>query len=219
MDMLPLLKSQRLRFLLFAIAIICALIWTAYMTSYRYVTALDSADWSSAQANIVRLGAVQDPVALNDLLPVDNAAFSAYELSQHLSAEKWAAVKSAAEKSIARSPLNSRMWLVLAIAEVARHSATESAVAALKMSYFTTPNDVTITEPRLALSLQLGALSDPELTAAVRRDIRNLFFGPRKLRIILTKIYCRALPAGRAVIDDLARELERALAETRNRAC
>jgi hypothetical protein len=210
------ISKQRLSFLFVGVAIICALIWTAYVTGYRSNSGVGSA---SVRSRVIDLGAVEDPIALDELLPASPRAFSANDLYDRFSPEKWAAVKADALRSIAASPLNSRMWLILALAEVAQHSATESAVAALKMSYFTAPNDVTITEPRLALSLQLYAISDAELKVAVRRDIRNLVLGPQDLRLALISVYCHALPAGRVVIDDLARELEPASAGAWYRAC
>jgi hypothetical protein len=219
MNMFAFLRSQRIRFLLFGFAIVAALMWTASATRYHSSSAVGSTVERPLWFDLVNIGAVRDPVALEDVLPGDKAALNVNELSKNLTAEKWAAVESAAEESVAASPLNSRMWLVLAISLAAQHSSPESLVSALKMSYYTAPNDLTITEPRLELSLQVESSWDFELKDAVLRDIRNISLGSQVQRVILARAYCRASPEGRAVIDDVARDFERAREEAHYRAC
>ena len=216
--MLPFVRSQRARFLFFGFSIAAALMWTARATRYHVSSAVTSTDALPVWSELVNIGAVRDPIVLDDVLPRDRA-FNVNSLPQRFSTEKWAAMQSAAEESVAASPLNSRMWLVLAISLAAQKSAPEPIVNALKMSYYTAPNDLTLTEPRLALSLQLKSLGDFELKAAVLRDIRNISLGAQKLRSILARTYCHASPEGRAVIDDTARDFERTPEDALRRSC
>jgi hypothetical protein len=207
--MFSLLRNQRLRLLIVGIAIAFALTWAALATRYPSGYALGSTSGPSTWSRIINIGAVRDPIGVEALLPVDDAVLNFEELSNHHSGEQWAAVESTAAKSVSMSPLNSRMWLVLAMARAAQHSAIANVAAALKMSYYTAPNDVTIMEPRLLFSVQLDFASDPELTAAIRRELRNIFLGPTNLRTIFTHAYCHAVPRARVVIDDVARGLQR----------
>jgi hypothetical protein len=205
-NVLALLRSPRVEFSLFGMAIIASLIWTASATGDYSISGLVSTKQSYLWAHLIGIGAVRDPIALDDVMP-DDKAHLVDQLSKRFSAEKWEAVQTAVETSIANSPLNSRMWLVLAISIAAQHSLPANVAAALKMSYYTGANDLTITEPRLTLALTV-AMRDSELKNAVRRDIRNISLGDRKFRGIVTNAYCHASQEGRAVIDEIERDFD-----------
>jgi hypothetical protein len=211
--------NAHLRYLFFGLTILCAIGWVAHETSYQPVGVAKGVHVSSSGPNVLDVGSVQDPVALDDLLPSNELSFRIDDVSKRLSPSAWAAVESAAKLAVEASPLNSKMWLILGIAEaVKRPDEGHAVAAALKMSYFTAPKDITITEPRLALSVWFVS-ADPDLYAAVRRDIRSLSLGPESLRTVLDKTYCHALPEARAVIVKVASEIDSRSAGTWHRGC
>jgi hypothetical protein len=211
--------SEHLRFLFLGLTILCAIGRVAYETNYQPVGVAKQANVLSNRPSVLGVDPVPDRVALDDLLPQNEPSFRIDDVSNRLSPSAWAAVESAAKHAVETSPLNSKMWLILGIAEAVKRPAEGHAVAAaLKMSYFTAPKDITITEPRLALSVWFVS-TDPDLYAAVRRDIRSLSMGPESLRTVLDKTYCHALPDARAVIVKLASEIDSRSAGAWHRGC
>jgi hypothetical protein len=215
-------SNQRIGYLFFCATVVATLVWTVAATSHRPGRGLGLTAGASAKSLILSsltdIGAVNVPILINDVLGSEQGAAGVGVLFKRFSAEKWTAIKFAAEESVAVSPLNSKMWLVLAISQMELHS-PGSFLGALKMSYYTAPNSATMEEPRLSLALQEEALWDSELRNVVRRRIRNMLTGPRELRLTLARVYCRSSPQGRAVISDVARDVENASMEINPRAC
>jgi hypothetical protein len=204
--MLSLVGSLRIWLLLLGIAVVGALAATVSVTYYPDRSVAVSSGDLSSWSRIIRIGDVRDPIDIDALWPADTAS-SLEELSKRLPTEQWAAVEAIAVKSVTGSPLNPRMWLVLAIARAAQHAAPANVGAALKMSYDTGPYEATILVPRLLLSVELDFSSDPELTAAIRQELRHAFSEPQRPRHTLVEARCRAVPQARKLIDNVARDL------------
>jgi hypothetical protein len=197
----------------------CALLWAGYASRLIRDGSIRMLPQSTAHSVFLRVGANKDLIELEDLLPRENNTFALEDLYTRLSPDDWAAVSAAAKDFVAGSPLNSQMWLILAMSELARRSSTQIAAAALKMSYFTAPNDITMAELRLMLALRLTAVLDAEFKDVLRREVGNLAFGTGSSKGTLVRIYCSALPDGRALLEEVGRELEPNPAKVWLRAC
>jgi hypothetical protein len=110
------------------------------------------------------------------------------------------AVRTAAERALSNSPLNSRVWLVLATlsSQVARQH--EMANEQLKMSYYTGPNDKAVMGHRLKFAVRSQALENADLREVVRREIRTILLRAPELRPAITAAYREARPSDREFI-------------------
>jgi hypothetical protein len=198
------LGSFRIWLLSLGIAISIALVASVSATYYAYRSVAESTGVPARWQRIVDIGSVADPIDVETLWPIVDTAPSFEQVTKRLPAGEWAAVEAAAARSVTESPLNSRMWLVLAVARAARHDATANVASALKMSYDTGPNDMIMLPQRLLLSVALDFSSDAELTAAIQYELRRAFSAPQPFPHILVNAHCSAVPQARKLIDDIA---------------
>jgi hypothetical protein len=177
-------------------------------TYYSFRSAVVSNGLPSSWLSLISVGGVREPIDVETLWPTTGPAQSFEQISKRLPRRRWAAAEAVAVKAVTKSPLNSRMWLVLAIARAAQHAEAANVATALKMSYDTGRNEAVLV-PRLLLSVELDFSSDAELTADVRYEVQRAFAGPQSLRPILVGARCIAGPQARKLIDDIARDFDR----------
>ena len=64
------------------------------------------------------------------------------------------------------------LWLALALLRAQRNPADPMLIEALKMAYFTAPNDARLMAVRLDLATSSNALADPDVRELARGDVR-----------------------------------------------
>ena len=124
------------------------------------------------------------------------------------------AVRAAAERALSNSPLDSRVWLVLAILSSRVDKQHEIAKEQLKMSYYTGPNDKAVMGHRLKIAALSQALDNSDLREVVRREIRTILLRAPELRPAITAAYREARPSDRAFIAITISETDPAFAAT-----
>lgn len=107
------------------------------------------------------------------------------------------------------SPHRGDIWLMFAaLAERSRWQGYEPS-SLLKVSYYTTPNEISLLPLRLSIALQLkNGLNDEELRELVRRDIRIALTRDPALRPALVQAHKTASAAGRAFLEQTIGEID-----------
>jgi hypothetical protein len=113
-----------------------------------------------------------------------------------------------AERALIYSPHRADAWLLLA-ALTYRFDWGQSRLAeALKMSYYTGPNEIHLVPLRLFVSVSSQALEDVELQEMVRRDIRMIITRRPDLKQILISAYKNASATNRKFIENAVAEVD-----------
>jgi len=110
------------------------------------------------------------------------------------------------EKAIDYAPHQSSVWVLLAGLTARYRWSDFNVTEALKMSYYTGPNDEALLPLRLRLATDLEALDDIELQEFVRRDLRLLLASQRKS--VVAETYDAASPAGKHFIEGAISEID-----------
>jgi hypothetical protein len=113
-----------------------------------------------------------------------------------------------AQSALSYSPHDARAWLLLASYDSLSEKANSTSIAALKMSYYTGPNQAELTPLRLWASLWTGAIDDGEIQQMVSREIRTVITHRPELKPVIGAAYRLALPPGRHVIEATLAELD-----------
>ena len=121
------------------------------------------------------------------------------------------AARTTAEKAAARSPHNARNWLLLASQDCQLH---REASAALKMSYYTGPNEIALMPLRLLVATCSDAMNDAELQTLVEREIRLIVTHEQNLKPAIVAAYLNATPSGRRFIETVVGDLDSGLMAT-----
>jgi hypothetical protein len=122
--------------------------------------------------------------------------------------------RGALERALVFAPHDARAWLVLADLEARYDRTSRKAAAALRMSYYTGPNETALIPLRLATFGQLDAGADADLQQLVRREIANVVNKRPELKGVIVAAYREALPAGKRFFDDVLREVDPKLLAT-----
>jgi hypothetical protein len=105
-----------------------------------------------------------------------------------------------AERAATLSPHDSRIWLVLADLNVRNGGSRSKTVEALKLSYYTGPNELSLMPLRLLLVVQSDAISDEELQTLVPLDVERIDMQRPDLKPAIALAYKNSLPKGREII-------------------
>ena len=81
-------------------------------------------------------------------------------------------------------------------------------IEALKMSYFTAPNDARLMAVRLDLATSSNALADPDVRELARGDVRLILLRRPELRPAVASAYRHASTLGKAFLDDAIRSVD-----------
>ena len=132
-----------------------------------------------------------------------------------LTSEQLEAVRSSATRALSLGPFDSRTWLILAaISRPDRRPSRSQAFDLLKMSYYTGPNDRALVGARLHYAIRIQAFAEPELSEAMRREIRAILRGAPELQPSIVSAYSDAGEAGRKFIEDAVAESDTEFRDT-----
>jgi hypothetical protein len=110
-------------------------------------------------------------------------------------------MRAIAERAARLSPLDSRIWLVLAGLDFRVDKNNPKGTDTLKLSYYTGPNEISLTPLRLSLAVRTDAISDDEVQSLVALDIQRIFVQRPDLKPAVALAYSNAAPKGREVIE------------------
>jgi hypothetical protein len=119
-------------------------------------------------------------------------------------AEAMARVK----QTLSVAPYNAELWLVLALLQARRDPRDPSLSEALKMTYFTAPNDVRLMPARLDTATLFDALADPDVKELARGDVRLMVTRQPQLRTAVISAYRRASSLGKAFLEEAVRSID-----------
>ena len=112
------------------------------------------------------------------------------------------------KRALGYSPHDARLWLLLAALEVQLEGLDrqpgDRALAALKMAYYTGPNELELAPYRLMIAVRPGVLADQELQQLVRNELRMLMIHAPQLKSAIIAAYREASPAARGLFEDVA---------------
>jgi hypothetical protein len=113
-------------------------------------------------------------------------------------------------RSARLAPHDARTWLLLAMvdADLAQHPRAQ--VEALKMSYYTGPNDTALIPWRLALAVRSSAIGNPDFQSLVSGEIRAALHKPALQGAILSS-YQRATADGKRFLETSVGALDASL--------
>jgi hypothetical protein len=97
--------------------------------------------------------------------------------------------RSIAERALLYAPHEARAWLLLAAFDFRDDSRHVGPTAALKMSYYTGPNEADLIPLRLSLSLRPDFFADEEIRELAGREVRSVTLHRPALRAVLATAY------------------------------
>jgi hypothetical protein len=113
--------------------------------------------------------------------------------------------------ALTHSPHQSSAWLLLAGVASRYQLPGIDAKEALKMSYYTGPNELELMPLRLRISVYLDPFNDVELRDSISREVHLLFTHQQKSSIAAA--YTAATSAGRQFIEKIIRKIDPSAAE------
>jgi hypothetical protein len=119
-----------------------------------------------------------------------------------------------AETAISEAPHNAGVWLLLAGLSARFHWDTPSGNAALKMSYYTGPSEISMIPLRMSLATKSNALSDAEVQQFVQRDLHIILSERPELKPAIIAAYRAASHQGQDDFQRLIRDIDPAFAQT-----
>jgi len=202
------LRSQTsLRLAIFACAVLLGL-QAAWMTLPEVLagTELSSQNRRAAES-LVRLGLL--PAALwpdfalgysNLVWPLDSST------KPPTTAREFEEAQDIAKRALRGSPHDARLWLLLAALDIQiaqlEHRQNKEAIDALKMAYYTAPNEVKLSPYRLMIAVRPGVLADEELQQLVLNELRTLLAHGTQLKPAIVAAYRQASPVAKKLIED-----------------
>jgi hypothetical protein len=114
----------------------------------------------------------------------------------------------AVKHSLKFAPLDSRMWLVLALLQARSNLGDPRIDQTLTMSYLTGPNLAELIPTRLDIATSNNALSDPDLRDLARGDVREILEHYPDQRQTLVNDYARGSAIGKAFLEESARTID-----------
>lgn len=112
------------------------------------------------------------------------------------------------KQSLSTSPSDAELWLALAILEARRNPSDLGPAQALKMAYFTAPNDDQLMPARLQTATSSELIADPELKELVRGDVRLMISRrPSQVDAVILA-YRRASKLGKDFLEETIRSID-----------
>jgi hypothetical protein len=119
-----------------------------------------------------------------------------------------AGTQARAKQTLSVAPYHPELWLALALLKARKNPRDPMLIEALKMSYFTAPNDARLMAVRLDLATSSNALADPDVRELARGDVRLILLRRPELRPAVASAYRRASTLGKAFLDDAIRSID-----------
>ncbi|MCP3460095.1 hypothetical protein [Bradyrhizobium sp. CCGUVB23] len=104
--------------------------------------------------------------------------------------------------ALSRVPYDAELWLALALLEAQRDPSGPATVEALRMAYFTAPNEAELMPVRLDTATRFDALADPDLRELVQGDVRLMLTRQPDQKAAVLSAYRRASSRGKAFLEE-----------------
>ncbi|MGY8667467.1 hypothetical protein Q3C01_34650 [Bradyrhizobium sp. UFLA05-109] len=104
--------------------------------------------------------------------------------------------------ALSRVPYDAELWLALALLEAQRDPNGPATVEALRMAYFTAPNEAELMPVRLDTATRFDALADPDLRELVQGDVRLMLTRQPDQKAAVVSAYRRASNRGKAFLEE-----------------
>jgi hypothetical protein len=122
--------------------------------------------------------------------------------------------RTAAERAASLAPHDSRIWLLLAAVASQLDRGGRQGDDALRMSYYTGPNELALIPTRLSIAARSSSIGDAELQVLVGQEIRTILTRKPDLKPWIVVAYRNASPEGRAFIESTVGALDPVLLAT-----
>ncbi|MBW7971541.1 hypothetical protein [Bradyrhizobium sp. BR 10289] len=116
--------------------------------------------------------------------------------------------RSRVRQALSSAPYDADLWLALALLESQHDPSGPAMLEALKMTYFTAPNDTRLMPVRLDTATQFDALVDPDLAELARGDIRLMLTRRADLKPAVVLAYRRASKQGKEFLEQAVKAIE-----------
>ena len=212
-------SSSRFRILLTALALIIGS--HAMVSAMAEVTALKHTTFPADAASIRSRWTGDVPSSLATLSPFGSelesnhaliAALQAIQSGQQTPATvqstKHADAIGRVRRSLSTSPLNPNLWLALSVLQAQRDPHDPVVVEALKMAYFTAPNDARMMPVRIDIASRYDALAVPDVKDLVRNDVQLILTRRPESKPALVSAYRRASDLGKAFLVDAVESID-----------
>jgi hypothetical protein len=140
-------------------------------------------------------------LALTALQP-GTGPLSAADVQKNMEGEE------AIKEVLRQAPYRSELWLVLATLQTQRKTGNKQIIEALKMSYFTAPNDAQLMPLRLYTAAHSDALADGDLKELARGDVRLMLIRQSDLREAVSSAYFAGSNVGRTFIEEAVQSVD-----------
>jgi len=210
---------SRFRILLTALALTIGIY--AIASAIAEMTALERTPFPTDAAKIRSPRAGEVPSLLAMLSPFRSELESNHALISALQAiesgrQKSATIRSAehaaalgrVRQTLSISPYNPELWLALALLQAQRDPHDPVVVEALKMSYFTAPNDARLMPVRLDIAGRFDALAIPDVKDLVRNDVQLIMTRRPELKPAIVSAYRRASDLGKSFLQDAVQSID-----------
>ncbi|WGS18301.1 hypothetical protein [Bradyrhizobium sp. ISRA463] len=117
-------------------------------------------------------------------------------------------------RTLSISPYNPELWLALALLQAQRDPHDPVVFEALKMTYFTAPNDTRLVPVRLDVAGRFDMLADPDIKDLARSDIRLIMTHRPELKPAIVSAFRRASDRGKAFLQEAVQSIDPAFAQT-----
>jgi hypothetical protein len=117
----------------------------------------------------------------------------------------------AAVRAAALAPHDARAWLLLALVDTQLGASSAQQAEALKMSYYTGPDDAALIPSRLALAVRSAAIADPDFQQLVSGEVLAAVRQPA-LHAAILSAYRQASPDGKRFLLSAVAALDSGLA-------
>lgn len=111
-------------------------------------------------------------------------------------------------RQLSIAPDNPELWLALALLQAQRDPHDPLLSDALKMTYFTAPNDARLMPVRLDTATRFDALDDPDVRELVRGDVRLMLTRMPALRTAVISAYRRASNLGKTFLEEAVQSID-----------
>ncbi|MBR0697947.1 hypothetical protein [Bradyrhizobium lablabi] len=199
----------------------------AIASAMAEMTALKRSAFPADPSKISSPSAEEVPSLLATLSPFRSELESNHALIAALQAiesgrKKPASVQSAehaaalgrVRQTLSISPYNPELWLALALLQAQRDPHDPVVIEALKMAYFTGPNDARLMPVRLDIAGRFDALSIPDIKDLARNDVQLIMTRRPELKPAIVSAYRRASDLGKAFLQDAVQSIDPAFAQT-----
>lgn len=105
------------------------------------------------------------------------------------------------EHAASLAPYDSRLWLLLAASNAQSGWKDDKTAAQLKMSFYTSPNDIRLIPLRLKIATQSNAVIDDEMQYLIEHEIRTIVLNKPDLKLTIAFAHRAASPGGRQLIE------------------